>query len=294
LVFVTTPAAAELVRGLPGLDEVLAYDRSSVLSWVKLVARLRGYHFDLAVNFHASYRSALLARLSGAPERVVDNFSGPDHFTTRVVKDGKTPKSAIERDLDCLRALGIEPADSRTELALGPEESAWAGEYFKKAGLGTEPVCLAPGAGRPAKRWPEERFTELAGRLADAGQKVFLLAGPGEEELAEKIAAGAPIRPVVVAGLSIRQSAALIGRCRLLVANDSAAGHIAAALGVRSLVLMGPERDWEYYPYQNGVNIALSRDVDCRVCGKYDCADKKCLTTISVDDIISQAKKISS
>jgi len=294
ITFVTTPIAAELICGLPEADEVIAYDRKKLSSWLKLVLELRRRKFDLAVNLHASYRSALIARLSGAGERVVNNFSGHDYFSTVKYEFDKSPGSVIQRDLDCLKAIGIKPAESRTRINLMPDDESFAEELFRKQGFGSGiAVGLAIGAGRPAKCWSLEKYASLADRLTEElSARTIILSGPEETAMADAVVSMAKTKPFVLPNPSIRQTAAVISRCSLIVGNDSAAGHIAAALGTKSIVLMGPERPEEYYPYDGKRHVAVVKEVDCRVCGKYFCEDKKCLDLITVDEVLKLSKEM--
>ncbi|NQT85701.1 glycosyltransferase family 9 protein [bacterium] len=97
------------------------------------------------------------------------------------------------------------------------------------------PVVVHPGSGGAAKRWPLERFAELAARL---GAPVVWVLGPAEEadgrarEVGERVA-------TVVDGLSLDALSGLLAGCRLYVGNDSGVSHLAAALGAPTVAVFG-------------------------------------------------------
>ena len=121
-VTVLAPVAAVPVYAEdPRCAEVLPYDRRELRTWgdhARLYADLRRRNFDLAVCLHASFRTALLGRLSGAPWRSIRNHSGPDWFCNLKASEPKEPKSIIQRDFDALRALGLDPRNTRPRMAI--------------------------------------------------------------------------------------------------------------------------------------------------------------------------------
>ena len=90
---------------LPHVSEVITYDKKSILNLITLIFRLRRYKFDIAINLHATFRSALIARLSGAKLRLVHNHSGKDWFTSAPLGIKEEPKPITLRDLETLKPL---------------------------------------------------------------------------------------------------------------------------------------------------------------------------------------------
>lgn len=241
---VCPPAAVEVYAQDPRCAEVLPYRRDA-LGWLGLVAALRRRRFQLAVCLHASYRSALLGRLSGAPWRSVRNHSGRDWFATLPSAEPKEPKSIVQRDFDALRALGLAPRDARPRLAIPAEAHAQAAALWRRWGLRGPALLAFPGAGKPEKRWPLPNFLALA-RALKGRRKVLFLTAPGEAGLGPQArAVGA--RWASVASLKLLGAlAALAGHA---LGNDSGPRHIAAAAGARTLTLFGPEGLREWHPY---------------------------------------------
>src|SRR5207245_1770284 len=132
-----------------------------------------------------------------------------------------------------------------------PAAEARMDEFFAGAGLKPRDrvVVLNPGAGRPEKRWPLERFRALAGVLTAAhGARVIVVWGPGEE---------ADARAVAGPGASL---IALLRRAGAVVAADTGPLHLAAALGTPCVGLYGPTRAERNGPYGAGHRTLQASD----------------------------------
>lgn len=101
-------------------------------------------------------------------------------------------------------------------------------------------LLVHPGAASPARRWPPDRYAEVARRLAACGD-VVVTGGPGEEALAHRVAeeSGLPADRVVV-GLGLSALAGLVGRARLVLSGDTGVAHLAAAYDRPAVALFGP------------------------------------------------------
>lgn len=103
-------------------------------------------------------------------------------------------------------------------------------------------TVVHPGAASARRRWPADRFAEVARRLTAAGHRVVVTGSARERPLVEAVAAGAglPATAVYAGQLDLSRFAALLSHARLVVAADTGAGHLATAFGVPSVLLFGP------------------------------------------------------
>jgi ADP-heptose:LPS heptosyltransferase len=254
-VTVAVGRAAGAVVELAGVaDEVLAVDRVglrdgpkvlSVLRIGKLVREVRRRRFDFVIDLHSLSETNLLGFLSGAPQRLyarrpgrsldyLSNFRPPPPVEDRA-------KHAIERYLDVLRPLHVGEVSRVPRLPVLEEESRAVAEMLRKAGAasGAPLVGLFPGAGHPSRRWPLERFSELAWALwRNEEVGVCIFAGPEERELVRAARAQFPPSAVVLDRLSIPQLAAAAARLSVFISNDTGPMHIAAAVGTPVVILM--------------------------------------------------------
>ncbi|ONK10191.1 glycosyltransferase family 9 protein [Streptomyces sp. MP131-18] len=99
-------------------------------------------------------------------------------------------------------------------------------------------VVLHPGADAPARRWPAERFAALGRELRAAGHRVVVTSGPGEGDLARRVAAPGGLERADAPPFC--KLAALLAQARAVVVGDTGVAHLATALGTPSVVLFGP------------------------------------------------------
>jgi len=210
---------------------------------------VRDVGYDAAVDLQGAMRSALLARFSGAREvyGAAEARESPASmwYTRKVVARGQ---HVVEQNLSVAQAVSGHPAealppDVSTDFPQHPEAEACIDERLAELGIG-EFAILNPGAGWGAKRWPAERYGEVALHLAEQGVRSILNYGPGEEELvrAAEAASGGTARAMSCSAMrsSITELIALTRRARLFIGGDTGPLHLAAALRVPVVAIYGP------------------------------------------------------
>jgi heptosyltransferase-2 len=299
IVGVMRPKLAGLLAGTAWLDEEWYFDpraRQSEMRSLPLLEGLRRERFDLAVLFPNALRAALLAWLGGTQERVgyVRNGRGP-LLTGKVYpkrENGRIlPKPMVNYYLRIAEALGCGPESPRLELGHTAEEDPLADQIWQELGLRRDGRVIAlnrSGAYGSSKLWPVEHSAQLAQRVVDQmDHDVLLVCGPGEHAAAKEIARRAQRPRVFVMpqqSLGLTASKACIRRSRLLVTTDSGPRHIAAALDVPVLTLLGPTRSiWIENPQVRGRDLQL--DLGCIGCGQRLCplGHHRCMEDLSVD-----------
>lgn len=232
---VTTPAAASLVERHPAVREVIRYDKRGgdrgVAGFGRLVGLLRRRRYRRAYLPHRSWRSGALALLAGIPERI--GFG--DGSSLLYTKSVERPKAGHE--VERLLTLAEPPvAEAPVSIALDAEDRIEADQWLAGNGITGPFIAVAPGSIWGTKRWPY--YGELAGRVSDP---LVVVGGKEDRALGDAIAARSGGRAVNAAGqLSLRGSAALIARAKLLVTNDSAPLHMATAAGTPIVAVFGP------------------------------------------------------
>ena len=263
---VTTPAAASLLETHPAVGSVIRYDKQGADRGLrgirKLASALRARQYATVYLPHRSVRSAALALLSGAPERV--GFAGSPAaltYTRRVIP----PRSGHEVE----RLLALADAAAGTHdvsLGITADDHATAERWLDAHRIAAGFVALAPGSIWGTKRWPY--YSELA----RASERPCVVVGStADAPLADAIVAAAPGRVVSAAGeLSLRASAALIGRAAVLVTNDSAPLHLATAVGTPVVALFGPTVPEFGFGPRGAGDVALGKEgLACRPCSRH-------------------------
>lgn len=153
-------------------------------------------------------------------------------------------------------------------------------------------VAIQPGASKEERRWPPERFGELARTLAGAGCRVLLLGVEGERPSAEIVKRTAGVETIDAVGkTSIDRLGALLENVSLLVTNDTGTMHMASAVGTRVLLLsMCHSNPFETGPYGEG-HWAISPRLACYPCEfSTECPDRVCTRMIPAEAVACAAK----
>jgi heptosyltransferase-2 len=214
-------------------------------------------------------------------------------------QDGeRIPISMIERYLRVTRALGCADAGPDLDLVVDAQARGRVATRLAGAGLdeATRIVVVTPGAAFGAsKLWPAEHFATACDRMAvDLGLRTVLAPGPGEEDVARSIAEQMSASPLLLTEpvSSLPELAALIQRAALLLSNDTGPRHMAVALGVPAVTVMGPTdpRHTEHLMERQRV---LREPVDCSPCHLKVCPiDHRCMTRLDPDRAVAAAAEL--
>ncbi len=227
---------------------------------------------------------------SGDPD-FIRNF-GEIHANVRIAP--WRPKTGEKRHVSRLfidsLGMGVSsemkpaPAPIYLNPVLRGEGRSWLTE---RGWDGRDPlIALHPGAGSITKRWPLVRFIHLARHLVlQEKRKLLIIEGPAEQSLAKQVAQALSSADGILAeSLPLNLLASILGQCSSFIGNDSGIAHLAAALGVRSLVLFGPTPPQHWAPLGQHVTVIRNK-LDCEGCaagGKLH----TCLENITVADVI--------
>ena len=244
--------ATALVVEMSGVaNRVLAIDRVSlrdgpklraILRLVRLVGEVRRARYDLVIDLHSLSESNLLGYLSGAPARVFAQRGGRslDFLATMRAPLEERDKHQVDRYLDVLVPLGIVGAPRIPRLRTRASDDQTVQKMLEERGA-TESfplVGLFPGASQPRRRWPLDRFVQLASRLeTNDGARIVVFLGPEEAAVAQQMRDAFSASALVLDGLTLAQFASVAARLSLLVSNDTGPMHLAAAVGTPVLML---------------------------------------------------------
>lgn len=206
-----------------------------VLPWVKPFS---GRTFDLVIDTQENLRRSLVVRRAA---------QGPFVSAAAQARRAGWPLAVADR-LARLLALATDGQGAPRALALNNPDALAAAKALLPDGPAY--VGLAPGAGGQDKRWPLERYFDLAGKIEASGRKAVFFFGPDEvvDAQAARRAAPAALFPEMdrtdgfpaVKGPLL--AIALAGRLTAAVANDAGPGHMLAAGGAPLLSLQKDHR----------------------------------------------------
>ncbi|HEX9780858.1 MAG TPA: glycosyltransferase family 9 protein [bacterium] len=248
--FLTAVVSADteaLMRELPVVDNVIALRGSGLIDrWMSMgtVRRLRLLRADAALAFEPSWTCGLMAYLTGAGERVGWTTRGAGAFFTKQhpYRAAKVKTHSIDVHLQLVRLMGVSAERSLPAPRVPPRARAWVAQWWQQQRWPAEGVrvLLHPGSGSPATRWAPERFAEVADRIAALPDAhVFILAGPGEQDLATRVRSRMSAASSVVHGLDLAQLMAVMERMHLFIGNATGTTQLAAYLGPSVIQVIG-------------------------------------------------------
>lgn len=279
---VARPSVAPVYEAVPEVDAVL-----EAKGMRDEIAALRS-GFDLAVLLPNSFGTALAASLAGVPARWGYATQGRGLLLTR-----KTPvpgnvrgRSQVHYYRAMLAAMGLPTSDA-LDTSIAPRQ-AWKDTGRALIGPGRF-FGIAPGAAKgSAKQWPPERFAAVADRLnAERGARIVLLGSAADRGPAGAVARAMKTPSTNLCGKTdLRAFVGLVACLDGLVANDSGAMHLGAALGIPTVGVFGPTNPDETHPV--GKRAAFVRGVaECSPCEHVTCPiDHRCLTSVAPDAVI--------
>jgi heptosyltransferase-1 len=307
------PAAAALRRAFPDaridwlvdakhrpmIDLITVVDHAAVLEhatipgWIDVSRRMRSVGYDVAIDFQGLMKSAVLARASGAP-RVVgfsiwhlrEKTARPFYSEIARPESGAAARSehVIHKNLSLLAALGVH--DSQVSFPLAEVGSRALMEVRAALGDASPFALINPGAAWPNKRWPPERFGEVAAFLKEIrGLTSVVLWGPGEEGLAGAVVETSGGAARLGPSTNLADLLALSRAAALMVSGDTGTLHIACAAGTPTISLFGPTD-----PHRNGpwldTDVTVSRYGACGCHYERRCRKPEwCLGSIGVAEL---------
>ena len=218
-------------------------------------------------------------------------------------KLNKNFKPVSELYLESGENIGVKDDNLGLELWMPEEKGKNSYPPFKKIinFSKLKKIAIAPGANYYTKRWPAERFAELAGKLVENYNfEIFILGGEKDKQIGEYIKIANIDKHSIfdcTNSSSIIDTTRVIDNCSLLITNDTGVMHIASARQTPVIALFGSSvRDFGFSPYRVK-NIILEKNVKCRPCshiGRNYCPEKhfKCMLEISINDVLKAVQEI--
>lgn len=297
--------------------------RAGMRAWMNRIKEIHATSYDITINeFHShSWVLALTIILSKAPLRV-GHITSPGwserfsrySFVFNLPVLMREDEHETERYLDLVSALDVEKIaedEVKPFMHLTDADRNFAQAFIashnqtnNKAQLHAKKILgIQPGTSPTMrwKQWPLERYRQLLERLLveQPEAKIILFGAPNEAKMIQELAAGLGANISIAAGkTTIKQVAALIERCDLLICNDSGLMHVAVAVDTPVVAIYGPTDLNRTAPLGKGHTV-IRHALPCSPCFKlegdeevYLCQHHDCLMNISADEVFHQVQKI--
>lgn len=300
------PATASLLKETPELHDVIVWQRADWQAlfkakryWTLLKAvlafrrTLKSKEFDLVLDAQGLLKSGLLARFSGAKQRIgLGSKEGSQHLMTEVLPKQDDPMISSEyRAL--ARHLGAAESDFVMHLPASDHTQQTARQKLQ-AVIGEQPyIVFCPYTTRPQKHWFNSHWQQLALQLAQhTPWPCVVLGGSDDQTSATTLCAGQPNLHSLAGQTNLLQTSEVIRHAKLLIGVDTGITHMGIAHRVPTLALFGSTRPYLQTPNHNAEVLYLNKP--CSPCKRRPSCDGRfdCLRDISPHMVVSRVQAI--
>jgi ADP-heptose:LPS heptosyltransferase/SAM-dependent methyltransferase/Tfp pilus assembly protein PilF len=273
---------AELYEACPHIDEVITFNLKEAETDFpyrdRIVESLRERHFDLALNSVYS-RNGLSDHfvMAGKIVERIGHQGDLSNLTewqreannanySKLLPSGGGWKPELERHRDFLAGLGIRVAELNPTIWITPDDISFADEFFLANQLDPKrTVALFAGAQHSARHYPGygRAISELC---IQRGFQVIALGAAEDTDLNRSNLADLSVKTMDLSGkTTLRQTAAILSRCCLAVGAETGLAHMACAVDVPNVVLLGGGHAGRFIPYSR-LTTAVSLPLACFGC----------------------------
>lgn len=303
------PWVGDVFRFSPRIDRLIHYEKKGrhkgLKGLLRLARELRQEQFDCAILLQNAFEAALLTMLAGIPVRGGYTTDGRSLLLSHGVHkiNELNKKHEVNYYQRIMLGLGFHPAPNELELYIPGDQVDRAkqkiAEYTCKQGSRSLVIGFNPGAAfGPAKRWPAEKFADLANMLSRQTDAIFLIFGSAaDQETAAtlKQQAGIPSSRIIdlTGATTLIEAMALIGECDVFVTNDSGLMHVAAALRTPLVAIFGSTDHIATGPFSDN-SVVIRKPLPCSPCKKTHCPEKhfRCMKLIDSKEVCAAVMHI--
>lgn len=308
ITWVIEEAASDLIIKNPYLDRVIISYRKHWIaefkkgriysSWKELaffLRELRNRPYDIVIDFHGLFKSAILVSLSSGNRKLgynsLQELSG--FFYNEKISEDMT-KHAVDRYLDFPRYLGADGFEPEFMIPIDDENRERVHRLLITNNLSGKDrfVSISPNALWKTKLWDEVKFARLCDRINKELKAEIVFTGQ-EKDTLDRIQTMMKGRAVNLGGqTTLRDLAYLYKHSAVVVTTDSGPMHIAAAVGTPTIALFGPTDPKRTGPYGKGHTV-IRKELPCSPCLLKKCDSTICMKDITVDEVFDAvAEKI--
>lgn len=288
------PWVADVFSASPYIDRIIPYQKRSAhsgLSGMRRLSReLRRQNFDLAILLQNAFEAALIVRLAGIPLRLGYSRDCRGMLLSHAIGLKKQRKKIHQvhyyQGLLTDAGLKLGPDELFLQVSQADRDSAARFINTQEGPL----IGLNPGAAYgPAKRWPAEKYADLARMVEQKYQARVMVFGTNDDRQTAAVIARSCKEIIDLTGrTTLAEAMALIDQCQVFVTNDSGLMHVAAALKTPLAAIFGSTNPITTGPFSEN-NIILRQPLPCSPCMKTHCRQNNfaCMEKIEVEDVLT-------
>ena len=280
--------------GLPQINDVITFPNSGLWKRIKLFFQIRRSNYDLVFDFFSNPTTAQITFISGAKYRVGFPYKGRKYAYNYFGPVERSKYHSALLHLMTLENVGLTFDKQRLVYFIDESDNSLINRYITENNLTNKLLIgLSPSGGWPSKKCDPEKFAEIGISVKEKYKaEILVLWGKSDKKDAEKINNLIP-NSFLAPQTSIREMAAFIKRCDLLIANDSGPMHISTAVGTPVLSLHGPTDPLLQGPFgdkHEWINLAK---LDCIICNLLVCPkNHECFKDLPLDKILGKVERL--
>ncbi|MDR1418000.1 MAG: DUF374 domain-containing protein [Endomicrobium sp.] len=291
----------EILEGNPILENISVWDRKQISFkyYRQLMKTLRKEKFDLSIDLHGLAKSALLVKLANAHFKLASSSTnGMREFSWLFSKEIKSSsnKHCVQRHFEVAKYLGCKK-EIKYPIYIPKESFESVKEKLLKEHVNLENIVgIHPGGGWVSRRWNSYKFAVLAGKLKNELKLDIVIVGgkeggSSEKGLNEEIIRDSSVKITDMTDkFTLKELCAFLSMCKIFVGNEAGPMHIATALNVNSVAILGPTNAKRTGPYKGNTTI-IQHQVPCQPCRNRNCKEVICMKDITVKEVFEIIKK---
>lgn len=291
---VEKPSQPGLV-GVREINKVLVFERNDFWKKVAILLQIRKNRYDLVFDFFTNPSTALVTFLSGAKYRVGYPYRGRKYAYNMFGPEERGKYHSAQLHLETLKLIGLNHSYKELYYELNASALSVAEKYLRDSFIENNFVVgICPTGGWDSKKCEPEKFAEIAKALiAKYNAKIFIIWGKSDESDANKIHTLLGDKSIIAPETNILELAAMIARCKILIANDSGPMHIATAVGTPVLGLFGPTNPYMHGPFGEKNEWVRLDELDCIECNLISCPrNHECFRDLPIGKIINKVESL--
>jgi len=284
VVYAVQESWKSLFRDQKNVDQVMGLPKS----FQQQAAILADAHPDLIIDprTDSMMETALLCEKSRAKWCIGFTGYGRERYFSSYRTPPNDQRHFSDEALDLLQLwphLKVKPLITPFLEVPSASRSWWEARRSEHTSLSSGYICIHPGAFYKTQRWPVDHFLELSRRIRERLKRSVVWLGSEDGGLPVSTIEDDP-GTLYFSKLAIDQLAAVLGEGSVFVGNNSGPLHLACALGIPTVSVMGPTVPYRWWPLGRDHQVARL-GVDCSPCNLGWCAHHTCLKAIGVDQV---------
>ncbi|OGX37608.1 MAG: hypothetical protein A3D87_07035 [Omnitrophica WOR_2 bacterium RIFCSPHIGHO2_02_FULL_50_17] len=306
MALLTGRRSAEIMEGNPDIDEIISFDESVLFrpdskGIIRLIFQIRRQKFETAFVFHYSGFIHLLVLAFGIPCRIGYTKDGSGFsLTHKIPWDEQDRRWTADIHLDIARFVGAQIEDRSLTVEVPEKDREFAGRFLRQNNIECNDILIGifPGGGKNSrdvvsqKRWGIEKYAHVVEAVSAAYQaKIIVFGSRDDQDTVLELSRISKLQLINACGkTNLKQTAALLQRCAVLITNDSAPLHIAIAVGTPTVSVFGPSRAASLVD-KDARHIIIQSPIPCSPCycnSVFPGCDKPlCMDAIGCEEVLT-------